>query len=67
LDAGMLAQLYGAGDQLREAAAAQAVNTIIGSGMATGSIAQALSPNDDKDRARDSGSADSAFSLRGRS
>jgi hypothetical protein len=67
LDSGMLARLYGAGEQLREAATAQAVNTIIGSGMATGSIAQALSPNESADKARDTGSADSAFSLRGRS
>jgi hypothetical protein len=68
LDPSMLAQLYGAGEQLREAAAAQAVNTIIGNSMATGSIAQALSPIEKK-----SGSADnddttnSMLSLRGRS
>jgi Transglycosylase SLT domain len=66
LDAGMLAQLYSAGDQLREATAAQAVTSIIGSGMNVGSIAQALSPNE-----RQSGSNDEAnsgsLSLRGRS
>lgn len=65
LDAGMLAQLYGAGDQLREATAAQAVTSIIDSGMATGSIARALSPNETSDRGRDD-SGGSAF-LRGRS
>jgi hypothetical protein len=71
LDPAMLAGLYSAGDQLREATVAQAVNTIIGSGMATGSIAQALSPVEKK---RPSGSDDdgassmsSMLSLRGRS
>ena len=70
LDPGMLAQLYSAGDQLREAAAAQAVTSIIGSGMATGSIAQALSPIEKKrDGAgnEDDSNASSLLSLRGRS
>jgi hypothetical protein len=67
LDAGMLAQLYSAGDQLREATAMQAVNTIIGSGMATGSIAQALSPVENTNRGREDSSSESALSLRGRS
>lgn len=40
LDPAMLAQLYGAGDQMRDAAAMQAVSTI----LSTGSIAAALSP-----------------------
>jgi hypothetical protein len=65
LDAGMLAQLYSAGDQLREATAMQAVNTIIGSTMATGSIAQALSPN--QESARTSDDTSNGLSLRGRS
>jgi Transglycosylase SLT domain len=69
LDPSMLAQLYGAGDQVREAAAMQAVTSIIDSGMATGSIAAALSPNEKK---RGSGESDdsgasSMLSLRGRS
>ncbi|NJR20084.1 MAG: lytic transglycosylase domain-containing protein [Hyphomonadaceae bacterium] len=42
LDPTMLTHLYGAGDQLREATALQAVNSIINSGMASGSIAQAF-------------------------
>jgi hypothetical protein len=63
LDAGMLAQLYSAGDQLREATAAQAVTSIIDGTMATGSIARALSPNETPDRSRE----DSSASLRGRS
>jgi Transglycosylase SLT domain len=66
LDAGMLAQLYGAGDQLREASAAQAVTSIIDSGMATGSIARALSPTETSERSRDDTSG-GALSLRGRS
>lgn len=69
LDPSMLAQLYGAGDQVREAAAMQAVTSIIDSGMATGSIAAALSPNEKK---RGSGEGDdsdtsSMLALRGRS
>jgi hypothetical protein len=66
LDAGMLAQLYGAGDQLREATAAQAVTSIIDSGMATGSIARALSPTETSEGSRDDTSSGS-LSLRGRS
>ncbi len=69
LDPGMLAQLYSAGDQLREATAAQAVNSIIGSAMATGSIAQALSPSEEKSGSGsgDDDSTSSLLSLRGRS
>jgi hypothetical protein len=65
LDPAMLAQLYSAGDQLREATAMQAVNTIIGGTMATGSIAQALSPNQGSGSSRDEET--SGLSLRGRS
>ena len=67
-DPNMLAQLYSAGDQLREATAEQAVNAIIGSTMATGSIAQALSPVEKKrDNSSDENNSASLFSLRGRS
>jgi hypothetical protein len=68
LDPSMLAQLYSAGDQLREAAATQAVTSIIESGMATGSIAAALSPNEKKSGSgEDDSSGSSLLSLRGRS
>jgi predicted phage tail protein len=70
LDPTMLAQLYGAGEQLREAAAMQAVQSIIGSGMATGSIAQALSPNQTSSQSTSQNQADDgagSLTLRGRS
>jgi hypothetical protein len=69
LDPSMLAQLYGAGDQLREAAAAQAISSIIDSGMTMGSIAQALSPIEKKLGSGDdeTSSGTSLLSLRGRS
>ena len=68
LDPAMLAQLYSAGDQLREATAEQAIGAILTSTMASGSIAQALSPSASKDERKDddSGGA-SLLSLRGRS
>jgi Transglycosylase SLT domain len=68
LDPAMLAQLYSAGDQLREATAEQAVGTILTSIMGSGSIAQALSPNSKDDRkSEDSSQPSSLMSLRGRS
>ena len=69
LNPAMLAGLYSAGDQLREATAAQAIESIIGSTMATGSIAQALSPIEKKSGSgsEDDGSVSSLLSLRGRS
>lgn len=66
LDPAMLTQMYSAGDQLREATALQAVSSIINSGMATGSIAQALSPSQNGDETREREKAD-GLSLRGRS
>ncbi len=66
LDPAMLAQLYSAGDQANEAMAAEAVNTIIGGAMATGSIAQALSPVQSDRRSDTEGTATPILSLRGR-
>jgi hypothetical protein len=69
LDPAMLAQLYNAGDQLREATAFQSITSIIGSGISTGSIAQALSPTENKGSAQNDEPSDdsSILSLRGRS
>ena len=67
LDPSMLRQLYSAGDQLRNATAAQAVNSLIGTMMSTGSIAQALSPIEKKSGSdSDDSSASSLLSLRGK-
>jgi hypothetical protein len=66
LDPAMLAQLYSAGDQANAAMAAQAVNTIIGSAMAMGSIAQALSPVQSERRSDTEGTSSPILSLRGR-
>jgi hypothetical protein len=66
LDSTMLAQIYGAGEQLREATAMQAVQSIIGSGMASGSIAQALSPTEAKN-STDKDQDSAGLLLRGRS
>lgn len=68
LDPSMLAQLYSAGDQLREATAEQAIGALLNVTMASGSIAQALSPSSSTDKKNnDNADPSPLMSLRGRS
>lgn len=68
LDPSMLAQLYSAGDQLREATAEQAIGALLNVTMASGSIAQVLSPSSSTDKKNnDNADPSPLMSLRGRS